>query len=477
VQEYAFKHALTAEVAYHTQLAERRRPLHAATARALVDTVGRKVDEHAALIGRQWEAAEDWLEAARWYARAAEWMRRSDVVGAMQHYRTAQDLIGRVPESAEGNRIELQTCIPILDLGFRVGLEAHEEERVFARGMVLAQQLGDREAAAVLESQHAYIDWMSGRRGDGTAPEATDATDPESVLQIASRAVWVALFGGSPAQAVAVSDTAMELLERRPELWTTIFALTVVGGRSVALVYGGRLDEADALSSRTLEAARAAGQLEMEGFAHEWRAQALLARGHVQEALRHARRAFEIAETLASPLSRAMARMHISDVGSSLARWPEIERWGQEAVEIMREHRVALNFEPFLLTQWAEGLGARGESARAQELIAEAILKAKSFADRIQECRAHLGQARILLRKSASAHADAIEAALRRAEHLAGEIGLVSWLPLVYEERAALALALGDPTQHRAHLEAARRLYERIGASGHLERLAEEMNR
>jgi tetratricopeptide (TPR) repeat protein len=119
-----------------------------------------------------------------------------------------------------------------------------------------------------------------------------------------------------------------------------------------------------------------------------------------------------------------------------------------------------------------EALAARGESERAQELIAEAITKAQSVGGRVFEFRAHLGQARILLWTTGSAHADAIEAALRTAEHLAHEIGLASRLPWVYEERAALALTLGDREQQRAHLEEARRLYEKIGASGHLERLA-----
>ncbi len=478
VQEYAFKHALTLEVAYNAQLAERRRPLHAATARALVDTVGHKVDEHAAFIGRQFEAAEDWLEAARWYTQAAKWMMRSDMVGAMQHVRTAHDLIRRVPDSGEGKRIELQTCERILNLGLRVGLEQQEQERVFERGMFLAKQLGDRETAAVMESQHTYAGLQSGRRVGEPAPEVTGATDPESVFYIAAMEVTTAVFGGTIPQALAASDDAMELIERRPGLLsTTTGSVSLVGLRSLALTHSGRLDEAEDLSSRALEAARAAGLVESEGFANGYRADALLARGHGQEALRHARRGLEIAETLDSPVSRAAARMTCALVGSFLALWPETERWGREGIEIIREHQVSMLFEASPLTCWAEALAARGESERAQELIGEAITKAQSLGARFFEFRAHLGQARILLWTSASAHANAIEAALRTAEHLAGEIGLASWLPWVYEERAALALALGDQARHRAHLEEARRLYEKIGASGHLERLATALSR
>ena len=199
--------------------------------------------------------------------------------------------------------------------------------------------------------------------------------------------------------------------------------------------------------------------------------------GRGQEALRDVRRAFEIAETLSSRLSRATARMYCAEVGSLLALWPDTERWGQEGVAIVREHQVAMMLETGLLTFWAEAVASRGESERAQELIAEAIAKAQSLANRVTEFRAHLGRARILLWTSASPNGGEIEAALRTAEHLAGEIGLAGWLPWVYEECTALALALGDHETQRAHLEEARRLSEQIGATGHLERLAKAMGR
>ena len=73
-EEYVFKHALTQEVAYGSQLRERRARAHAAAARAIEALVPDKLDESAALLAHHWEAAGDALRAARWHRRAAEWV-------------------------------------------------------------------------------------------------------------------------------------------------------------------------------------------------------------------------------------------------------------------------------------------------------------------------------------------------------------------------------------------------------------------
>jgi class 3 adenylate cyclase len=53
--EYAFKHPLTQEVAYRSQLGERRRAVHAAVARAIAGFHADRLDEHAALLAQHWK--------------------------------------------------------------------------------------------------------------------------------------------------------------------------------------------------------------------------------------------------------------------------------------------------------------------------------------------------------------------------------------------------------------------------------------
>ncbi|MEX2205899.1 MAG: adenylate/guanylate cyclase domain-containing protein [Myxococcota bacterium] len=68
---YAFRHPLTQEVAYQSQLESRRAELHRATARALEEIFADRLGEHASLIAHHWQAAGARYEASRWRHRAA----------------------------------------------------------------------------------------------------------------------------------------------------------------------------------------------------------------------------------------------------------------------------------------------------------------------------------------------------------------------------------------------------------------------
>ena len=78
---YAFVHPLTQEVAYGSQLGERRAHAHALVAKALIEHYPDRLDERAALVAQHWESAREPLEAARWHARAAAWSGTSDPTG------------------------------------------------------------------------------------------------------------------------------------------------------------------------------------------------------------------------------------------------------------------------------------------------------------------------------------------------------------------------------------------------------------
>lgn len=84
---FAFRHPLTQEVAYRTQLLDRRRATHAAVARALLTIHGAAAATHAALLAHHFEEAGERLEAARWHEQAGRRVARSDPANGARHCR------------------------------------------------------------------------------------------------------------------------------------------------------------------------------------------------------------------------------------------------------------------------------------------------------------------------------------------------------------------------------------------------------
>src|SRR5262249_33803606 len=99
--EYSFKHPLTQEVAYRSQLGERRAATHAAVAQALETVHAGKLDELAGLLAYQWECAGEKWTAAQWHARAADWIGVRDRREMDRHWRRVHTLLAEVPESSE----------------------------------------------------------------------------------------------------------------------------------------------------------------------------------------------------------------------------------------------------------------------------------------------------------------------------------------------------------------------------------------
>src|SRR5206468_1432045 len=85
--ELAFRHPLAQEVAYRTQLLDRRRGTHAAIARALLMIRGPAAATHAALLAHHFDEAGERLEAARWHEQAGRRVARSDPADGVRHCR------------------------------------------------------------------------------------------------------------------------------------------------------------------------------------------------------------------------------------------------------------------------------------------------------------------------------------------------------------------------------------------------------
>ncbi|HEX9419892.1 MAG TPA: adenylate/guanylate cyclase domain-containing protein, partial [Methylomirabilota bacterium] len=115
--ERAFRHPLTQEVAYRTQLLDRRRRTHAGIARALLAIYGSAAPTQAALLAHHFEEAGEHLEAARWHEHAGRRVARSDPADGVRHCRRVTQLLAVLPESRETLVLELTSRIARLEIG------------------------------------------------------------------------------------------------------------------------------------------------------------------------------------------------------------------------------------------------------------------------------------------------------------------------------------------------------------------------
>jgi class 3 adenylate cyclase len=119
----AFRHPLTREVAYGTQLAEQRAATHAAAARALIElNPPDRHDELSALIADHLFQGGETLEAARWSARGAYWAGHSRPHDALRLWRQAMELVDELDEDEETAAMAVHSRLLQLQYGGRIGM-------------------------------------------------------------------------------------------------------------------------------------------------------------------------------------------------------------------------------------------------------------------------------------------------------------------------------------------------------------------
>ncbi len=122
-------------------------------------------------------------------------------------------------------------------------------------------------------------------------------------------------------------------------------------------------------------------------------------------------------------------------------------------------------------------LGQRFCDGCARPLTAvEAIETGRRRKTPIWEARAHLTLARVLLSRTGGKVRGEIESALASCLSLVEQTQARVYEPPVHEVRAGLADLHGDEATRERELVEAHRLYTEMGATGHAERVARELD-
>jgi len=445
--EHAFRHPLAQEVAYRTQLLDRRRGTHAAIARALLAVPGPAARTHAALLAHHFDEAGERLEAARWHEQAGRRVARTDPADGARHCRRVTALIADVPESRETLVLELTSRIALLEIGRLAGIEEREARDLFDEARAVAERLQDRAGHAFLLTSYGRLCGLAGDVAQYLActERATElAEGSNAMFEFEMRSVL------AHAQlAVGRLAPARQTAERALTEVAQVAGLREALGRStapalcrvwwaLASAHLGRTAEAEA-ALQALLAEESQPELQALYGMHPFLCEVLRLRGDPLGALAHGRRGVAIAEEHGSVFSRVEAAAFLGAAelagGDPAAAISALER----ALALARSRRTALWYEPRLLGMLADAKLDAGDRSAARGLLCEArALLDRGRGWRLGAFDVALAWVRLLASEPAPDR-PALEGALDSLDRLTAELGSDPYRRIAALERARLA--------------------------------------
>jgi class 3 adenylate cyclase/tetratricopeptide (TPR) repeat protein len=481
--EYSFKHPLTQEVAYRSQLSERRARVHAAVARALEQLDPTKLDERAALLAYHWESGCEPEEAIRWHRRAAEWAGASAPAEALKHWQSVKTLLGRLPATREHHLQSAETSAEILLYAARTGVATTDMEQLYAETMEAART-DDPRAGSLLLTGCGMSRCFWGANGEALdlLTEATKLADQtgDALLRITPRYFLGQTLMTRPrlADALRCFEETFELTGEDPTVGARLTGtspyLFSLAQRAVVLAWAGRIGEAERDRARAIELAREHRQPFPRAFAHAMGVFVCVISGDAPSARTHGRVAAELSERFGNEPLRTLAFASLGLAHVLDERWAEVLDVVNRQLSVMRP-RGNRFWEPCLLTTLAKGRLGLGDRAGAREAAEEAVGLGRDLGARLWEFPAQLVLARVLRETQGVPAASAIERMLSETLAFADESGAKGWKPFVLLEQAELARMLGDEGARERLLREAHRLFTEMGAPIRAEQVAREL--
>ena len=447
----AFRHPLTREVAYGTQLADSRAATHAAAARAIIKLNPERHDELSALIAGHLREGGEAREAARWSARAAYWAGHSRPRESLRLWQAVSELTDAMEEDEEVAALAINSRLLQLQYAWRVGMSAEEQARLAAEVEQIATRHNDLYSRALLRVAtsvrpglpHEAKAWLAAV--EETVALADESGDPH--LQVAVRAA-----GAYAYLCTADFDAYEQMLDEVLELAQgdrTVGAGVILSSPTAWAVMGkgmvrrerGEYDEAEDLFERALRLTAEEDDPETASWVRSNQAGLRAVRGDVEGGLAIARRNCELTERLGDVFSRSLALANLAwallaaeDYANSLASIEEAERLYREAMDNGGEMAA---WRAQMRAQALTGLGRAEEAIEVSEwAIATAREQGMLWAYPI----ANLALARALV----AAGREGAEEALAEGARVARKTRALSLLRDIEAERERIQAGAGE---------------------------------
>ena len=472
--EYAFKHPLTQEVAYSSQLADRRARVHAAVARAIEEIDSGKLGERAALLAYHWERAADARQAAKWHRLAAEWVGFNNSAEALRHWGSVRQLLDTLPETPESLAERAAVRAHIMIHLARLGDPEDQTTSLFREGRELATRSGDPHVLSQVLNGFGYVRlYTIGAVEEALDPllEATRRADEteDLGLRVAVRyglcsARWNA---GRFRECLATAEEGLRIvhgnLDRGADRIGFSPSLGLSSFRGAALSQTGHPREGAAELDRVIERARTSQQLMPLYLSHAFHVLRCEVTGEAAPALTHSRQAVDYAERTGNQAGRIYAYFTLGLANVLNRAWHEALEALGTALTIGRERRLQCWAGCTLGAMAAAHLGL-GDRAKALATAEEALAVCRRRGTRIWEFSAQLTRMQTLREMHGLQATGEIESALAEADAWLEMSGAKSYEPFLHVERAELARLSGDDDTRRRELREAHRLFLEIGA-------------
>ena len=255
-QEYAFKHALTRDVAYESLLLDARRALHAQIATKIEHLHAERLDEQIDNLAEHTFQAELWPVAVKYLLRACiRAVSRSAPRAAVALFEQGLVALAHLPEDEARAKAGVDLRLVVLNALIPLGDHAHIVQHL-TDAESLARSLGDHRRLSLVYSQLTVAFWMSGEHiraldaGEHALAEANALGHRQSQIGARFALGMVHHALGNLAEAVAIqkellTDFAPEM-EKERFGWVGYPGVLIRTFLAGALVETGNFDEAAA---------------------------------------------------------------------------------------------------------------------------------------------------------------------------------------------------------------------------------------
>ncbi len=439
-ERYAFRHPLIQEVAYAMQLRARRVTLHGAVARAIERFHHNQLNEYAELIAHHCEAARDFVGAAAYASRAADWIGTTNSRLAIKAWQKVRLLLQSVAASKDTNLLRLKAAEKILYLGWREGMSAQEAAPFAEEATTLARDLGETVSEVLILAGYGRIIASTGSAETYVelvqrALELSDRTLPGARALLQACLCQACGHAGKLREALEANDNALRALGEMDANQDALLGFNIERWvrslRSRLLVRSGDYASARSILDSLITDEASHPDPAVQFIPHLASVELAWLTDDPSLARRHAARIAEMARTTAIPYvavyAEACEGVALALEGNQVGAIRRLEK----ANSLAREIFAGFEYEPEVLAFLAEIQLRSGQPAESRRLAEQAIAVARARGARLAECRATIALARAHEQSGALPDAHQFFA---RAHVLIEETGAAAYRDLLQRE-------------------------------------------